>query len=47
MHQQYQQLQTARTIRIVKDNNSKVHFILHRYLCHHHKGNHLQQKQVE
>ena len=46
-HQLYQQLQPARTIRIVKDNNSKEHFILHRYLCHHHKGNHLQQKQVD
>ena len=46
-HQQYQQLQPARMIKRVKDNNSKEHFILHRYLCHHHKRNLQQQKQVE
>ena len=46
-HQQYQQLPPARTIRIVKDNNNKGHFVLHRYLCHHHKGNLQQQKQVD
>ena len=46
-HQQYQQLQTETKIRIVKDKNNKECFILHRYLCHHHKGNLLQQKQVD
>ena len=46
-HQQYQQLQPARTMKSVKDNNSNEHFILYRYLCHHHKGNLQQQKQAE
>ena len=46
-HQQYQQLHPARMIGTAKDNNNQQHFILHRYLCHYHKGHFLQQKQVD
>ena len=44
---QTQQLQPARTIRTVNDSNIKEHYILLRSLCHHHKENLLQQKQVD
>ena len=42
-YQLYQKLQPAR-IRSAKYNNNQQDFILHRYLCHHHRGNFLQKK---
>ena len=45
--QQYQRLQLGRTTRTAMDDNNQQYAILHSYLCHHHKGNLLQQMQVD